>query len=146
MTRRTQHKASRLGRQLVETMVAAPQVVAHRTGRMLMSGASPSAADRREMHTMGHEKISAFFESWAAMATQTMAAQFQMASAMLQMPARSLQRWMPSGLAAHALSMAEMTRWGNQIQSVALDVASKGLAPVHRRAVANATRMRRKGA
>lgn len=111
-----------------------------------MSGTAPSAADRREMQRMGSEKLGAFNESWKAMATQAMTAQFQVASVLMQMASRSSLWWMSPGTAALGPSMAEMTRWNDQLQSAALDVASKGLAPVRRRAMANAVRLKRKGA
>lgn len=142
MTRNTHRQAGRLQRQILDTMIAVPQVLAHRTGRMLISGHSPSAADLRELRRMGEEKSDAFVESWTAMAAQAMTVQFQFAAATMQAATRASSWWMPPFSAAPSLSMAEMTRWSSQWQSAALDVASKGLAPVRRRAMANAARLR----
>jgi hypothetical protein len=92
---------------MFELGVAAPQVVAHRTARMMLAGGAPSARDRRELQRMGTEKILAFNEAWTAMA---------------------LQFWFPTS-----------RRPGD----VYLDILGKGIAPVRRRAVANARRLRR---
>jgi hypothetical protein len=51
----------------VELSLAAPQVIAHRTARMMAAGANPSARDRREFQRMGTEKVFAFWESMNAM-------------------------------------------------------------------------------
>jgi len=50
-----------------ELSIAAPQVIAHRTARMLRAGPSPGARDRREFQRMGTEKVFAFWESMFAM-------------------------------------------------------------------------------
>ena len=86
----------------VELSIAAPQVIAHRTARMLAAGANPDARDRREFQRMGTEKVFAFWESMNAM------------------------YW-----------AAWLTPWS------AAKIMAKGLDPVHRRATANARRLRR---
>ena len=63
----SRRKATRLSTQASELMVAAPQVVAHRLGRMALAGPKPSAKDQREFHRMGAEKLAAFGEAWQAM-------------------------------------------------------------------------------
>ena len=50
-----------------ELSITAPQVIAHRTARMLAAGTNPSARDRREFQRMGIEKAFAFWESMHAM-------------------------------------------------------------------------------
>jgi hypothetical protein len=50
----------RASAKLAEIAVAAPQVVAIRTARMLSAGIHPSAADRVEFSNMGTEKVPAF--------------------------------------------------------------------------------------
>ena len=50
-----------------ELSIAAPQVIAHRTARMLAAGANPGARDRLEMQRMATEKVFAFWESMHAM-------------------------------------------------------------------------------
>src|SRR5687767_7245116 len=48
---------------MAELAIAAPQVVAVRTARMLAAGVNPGAADRAEFSRMGTEKVQAFWES-----------------------------------------------------------------------------------
>jgi len=79
------------------------------------------------------EKNSAFGESWNAMALQALQSQraFAAALALAATPTRSTR----ASPAAHALA--------TQLQRATLAVIGKGLAPVHRRAVANAKRLAR---
>ncbi|MGZ5234463.1 MAG: polyhydroxyalkanoate granule-associated phasin, partial [Burkholderiales bacterium] len=53
-----------------ELAIAAPQVVAIRTARMLAAGPNPNARDRAEFSKMGTEKVQAFWESMFAMGRQ----------------------------------------------------------------------------
>ena len=102
--------------------VAVPQVVAHRLTRLALAGAAPNARDRREFTRMGAEKVAAFQQSWWNMGVAALAAQQRAALAMLSgNPAR----------VARALA------------SASTDVAARGLAPVSRRATANAKRLRK---
>jgi hypothetical protein len=115
MKRRT---STRLARQVTELSVAAPQVVAHRLTRLALAGPLPNARDRREFYTMGQEKLHAFWQSWFAMG-------WAMAEAMQQSWLALLQGARVPLLDAH-------------------QVLSRGIAPVHRRATANARRLARK--
>lgn len=102
--------------------VAVPQVVAHRLARLALAGATPDARDRREFTRMGAEKVAAFQQSWWQMGVAALAAQQRVALAMMSgNPAR----------VAQALARA------------GTDVAAQGLAPVSRRATANAKRLRK---
>lgn len=112
--------------------VAAPQVVAHRIARMAMAGPTPSKRDREEFNRMVAEKQTAFAESWQAMATQTIRANQALASAFL------LSAW-----SAGFWSKPSTGRAAAQVQSAALGILGKGMAPVHRKAVANARRLAR---
>jgi hypothetical protein len=115
-----------------ELAIATPQVVAHRVARMAIAGPSPSKRDRREFELMVNEKSAAFFESWNAMAMQAVRANQAIALSFF----RSL--WSPSlWVKPSASSLAK------QLQGAALGVVDKGLAPVHRKAVANAKRLAR---
>jgi hypothetical protein len=122
-----------LSAKTTELALAVPQVVAHRLLRMAQAGPHLSARDRKEFARMIAEKNSAFGESWNAMALQALQSQrtFAAALALAAMPAPST-RVSPAAqtLAAH-------------LQQAALAVIGKGLAPVHRRAVANAKRLAR---
>ncbi|HEX6321017.1 MAG TPA: hypothetical protein VFZ84_19310 [Burkholderiales bacterium] len=99
----------------VELSLVAPQVVAMRSLRM---------HDQREMQRMGTEKVLAFWESMNAMGLQVAKANQEYALFAMR------QWWSPW-----------MTPW--QMAAAATKVLEKGLAPVHRRAAANARRLRR---
>jgi hypothetical protein len=98
-----------------ELSLAVPQVIALRSLR---------AHDRREMQRMGTEKVLAFWESMNAMSLQVAKANQEYALFAMR------QWWSPW-----------MTPW--QMAASASKVLEKGLGPVHKRAVANARRLRR---
>lgn len=113
---------------------AVPQVVAHRVARLAAAGHAPSARDRREFHRMIGEKAAAFSESWIAMGGYWLSLQQAWANALWRwalMPCSGAMPWPPSG-----------AQW----QRAAQGLLSRGLAPVHRRAVANAKRLGRAAA
>jgi hypothetical protein len=117
-------KRNRSLAKFAELSVAAPQVVALRTARMLAAGANPGARERRELERMGTEKMLAFWESMNAMA-------LEMAKAQQQYALFAMRQWWspwvsPASVAASATKVLE-----------------KGLAPVHKRASANARRLRK---
>lgn len=129
----TSRRSSRsLATQTAELALAAPQVVAHRLTRMALAGHTPSARDRKEFHLMGAEKVAAFQESWMAMAMQAWRVQMQMWTSAMQ------AFWMPWGRVMPTSGQA-MAQW----QRAALGILGQGMAPVHRRAVANAKRLGR---
>jgi hypothetical protein len=109
--------STRLARQASELAVAVPQVVAHRLTRLALAGPQPNARDRREFHVMGQEKVHAFWQSWFAMGWALLEAS-QLAWVALLQGAR--------------VPMLDTHR-----------ILSHGLAPVHRRATANARRLAR---
>ena len=80
------------------------------------------------------EKNSAFGESWNAMALQALQSQRAFAAALARSPRRRRGRRAPS---------PPRSALAAQLQQAALAVLGKGLAPVHRRAVANAKRLAR---
>ena len=131
MATRRPRKTPPLARQAAERAVAVPQVIAHRLTRLALAGPTPSARDRKEFRRMGAEKAAAFAESWNAMALQALEANQTLALSFLRAfgsPARA-------GSAATAAT--------RQVSRAALGMVQKGLAPVHRRAVANAKRLSR---
>jgi hypothetical protein len=113
----SRRKSVRLARQTSELVLAVPQVVAHRLTRMALSGPVPSARDRREFHTMGQEKVQAFWQSW-----------FAMGWAMTQ----AMQKSWIAALQGARVPLIDTQR-----------ILSQGLAPVHRRATGNARRLAR---
>jgi hypothetical protein len=108
---------------------AAPQVIAHRVTRMAMAGVSPTTRDRQEFRRMATEKMAAFTESWTAMALET----FRANQALTASFWRSV--WLPW------LNGRPSTT--SHLHNAAVGVLGKGIAPVHRRAVANARRLTR---
>ena len=108
---------------------AAPQVVAHRVTRMAMAGVSPTARDRKEFRRMGTEKMAAFTESWNAMTIEAFRANQALTASLW----RSV--WLPWLSGTPSMS--------SHLHNAALGVLGKGIAPVHRRAVANARRLAR---
>ena len=107
----------RLSRQAAELAIAVPQVVAHRLTRLALAGPRPSARDRREFYTMGQEKVHAFWQSWFAMGWAMVEAMQQAWIGMLQ------------GARVPFIDMHH--------------VLARGMAPVHRKATANARRLRK---
>jgi hypothetical protein len=130
MPRRTLKTASTLGRKTMETAMAAPQVVAHRMTRMATAGAHPSVRDQKEFAGMVAEKQQAFVQSWMAMAAQTLRLQQQIWASLWTV---GLTPW-------HRKPSASLTA-ARRMQSAAVSIAEKGLAPVHRKAVSNAKRL-----
>jgi len=113
----------------VELAFAVPQVVAHRITRMALSGPKLSARDRKEFERMVAEKNAAFVESWIAMTARATVPTQALAASFFRSFLSVARGNMPSPTAAA------------QLQRAALGVLGKGLAPVHRKAVANAKRL-----
>lgn len=142
MQKRTQTKKAKLARQTQELAQAAPQVVAMRLGRMMTAGSVPSARDRREFHRMGAEKLAAFNESWQAMAVHSLAQQQQL----MTWWAGAWWQWVAGGWMQPWTTLGQLSSGaGKQWEKAALETATRGLAPVHRRATANARRLKRGG-
>jgi hypothetical protein len=99
-----------------------PQVLAQRALQL----------DPKEFHRMGAEKAFAFGESWNAMFMQAFAEQQRMALSLMT------SFWFP-WLAPKSRQSA-----ARQLTSAAFGIAGAGLAPVHRRARANAKRLGRR--
>jgi hypothetical protein len=131
MARRSRSQA--LATQAAELAFAAPRVVAHRLGRMALAGARPSARDRREFTRMGSEKSDAFAESWLAMGATAWRLQLDF---WLSCWGLGFSPWLGRGGKRTLNSLADSQR-------AAVDILASGLAPVHRRAVANAKRLGR---
>lgn len=130
-TRRS--SSSTLAVKAAEIAFAAPQVIAHRLTRMAQSGHAPSAADKRELMQMSSEKLDAFNEGWRAIGMEMVRIQQRSALAMLS------SLWSPWSAGAR-------TNWlptTAQAQKASLALLGVAIAPVHRRAVANAKRLGR---
>jgi hypothetical protein len=117
-----------IGTKSTELAVAGAQAMAHRLMRAAIAGPKHSRRDPREFHLMVRGKKNAFTGSWIAMATQTILAPQALAMSLV----RSF--WAPT-LVGQPSSAASGAR---PVQSAAPGVLVKGLAPVGRKAVANA--------
>ena len=115
--RRRSRKHQPLARQATELAFAVPQVVAHRLTRMALAGPVPSARDRREFHGMAQEKVLAFWQSWFAMGWAMLA---------------SMQKSWLAALQGARVPLID-----------AQALLTHGMAPVHRKATANARRLAR---
>ena len=132
MTVRRNRASRSLATQAVELAFAVPQVVAHRVTRMALANPRLSPRDRKEFERMVAEKNSAFAESWRAMAAQAAVANQALAASFFQSFLAVARGKKPSAAAT-----------AGQLHKAALGVLGKGLAPVHRKAVANAKRLSR---
>jgi hypothetical protein len=129
MPTRRRRRSKPLAVQAAELAVAVPQVMAHRMARMAVAGSAPSARDRKEFHRMGTEKVLALNESLNAVAFEAFRANQQIALSYMQ------ALWFPWS----APSRTAAEQWNE----AALEIAGKAMAPLHRRAVANARRLGR---
>lgn len=133
-TRRKAVTAAHLATRGHELALAVPQVIGHRVARMAMAGPVLSARDQKEFAGMVAEKQVAFVQSWAAMWAHAVQAQQGLMLSLWQacwpVPGQtpSAQPWLQAGEAWHRAS---------------LGVLDQGLAPLHRKAVANARRLAR---
>ena len=131
MSARRPKKSSSLAAKLTELAVAVPLVVAHRVTRMALAGNAPSPRDKKEFELMVAEKKDAFGQSWSAMAVQAARANQALALSVFT------SFWLPGRRKPSAIALA------SKVQRAALGVLSKGVTPVHNKAVANAKRLAR---
>jgi hypothetical protein len=108
---------------LAELGVAAPQVVAHRLTRMALAGPALNARDRKEFTGMIVEKQVAFAKAWMDMFTEGVRMQQHLALSMV--------------------TLATPRQRSARAKTAASRIASAGIAPIHRKAVANAKRLAR---
>ena len=130
-TRRQRAKTS-LVVQAAELALAAPQVIAHRMTRIALAGPRLSERDRKEFALMVTEKNAALGEAWQAMATHGARANQALAVAFFK-----------SFLGVAHGKRPSPARSAAQLHHATLGVLGKGLAPLHRKAVANAKRLAR---
>jgi hypothetical protein len=130
MPTRRSRKSTSVAAKSMELAIAVPQVVAHRVTRMALAGPNLSDRDRKEFHVMIMEKQAAFAQAWGDMAMQAFRANLALTGSMMRLFFTPFLLQKPSAASVAA-----------QVQSAALSVLSKGLAPVHRIATANARRL-----
>ena len=121
-TRRTP-RATATAVKLAELGLAAPQVIAHRLVRMALTGPVPSARDRREFSGMVAEKQAAAAQAWIGVFAEAVRFQQQFALSLL--------------------TAATPRQHAARTKSAASRMASAALAPIHRKALANAKRLAR---
>lgn len=114
-TARKSHR--RLATQATQLALAVPQVVGHRMARMALAGPAMTERDRREFRGMLDEKVLAFWQSW-----------FGMGWAVLQ----SMQRTWIASLQGARVPLIDAQK-----------VLAHGIAPIQRKASANAKRLAR---
>ena len=108
---------------LAELAFAAPQVISHRLTRMALVGPTPSARDRKEFAGMVMEKQAAAAQAWMGMFAEGVRFQQQFALSLL--------------------TFASPQQHATRAKTAVSRIASTGLAPIHRKAVANAKRLAR---
>jgi len=121
---RRKHTNNRLGVQLAELSLAAPEVITRRLLQMAQAGHQPSARDRAEMQRMASEKMVAFGAAWWSLAFDSALAWQRWLLQVMMTP----WTWTSRGLPAWPAPNAGML--------------SRALQPIHRRATANVRRLR----
>lgn len=132
---------------LAEVAIAAPQVVAMRTARMLAAGANPGSADRAEFSRMHTEKVQAFWQSMVGMAAEaTRANQNYARAAATQWMRLWTTPWSSGGNAAVGKAAAALMPVPTiaQTKRAASSIVAAAVKPVHQRATANARRLAKK--
>lgn len=146
---------NRLAWKTGEMMLASAQVVYHRTRRMTVAGAQPSARDRREFALMGQEKIEAGVESASAIAAQMITMNLllgalavkHLTAAAAAVTSLATSRTAGQAVARRAKLVRTFTRSAAttaQLSGAATRLAQRGLKPIHSRATANAKRLGRR--
>ena len=148
---------STLGVKALEMSTAAAQVIAIRTTRMAAHGLNPNAAERREMRLMGSEKVDAFSRAGQAIATgalplvagmagQALRSSLDLFTASAQLAA---SRTIPQTMArqrklADTLIRGTPAAHHGAASKATAQLVHRALAPVHRKATANARRLTKK--
>jgi hypothetical protein len=136
MKQGSRRRPQSLAKTATELAVAVPQVVGHRLRRMAKAGPVLSPADSTEFIGMVAEKPMAFMQAWTAMGAEMLRLQTRFVMAGWSM----LGAW---GSPGRWLGVA--SREGRQVPGAWAAVLHQGLKPVHRKAVANARRLNKRG-
>ena len=127
--RQTKHASTELPHLLNELAFATPQVIAARLWLIASAGPNLSKRDQKEMFTMINEKVAGFTEAWHTLWLESLRLQNRMF-----FDAISMNPATPDSTAA----MFE--NW----QKIAFSaLPATVLAPIHKRATANARRLSR---
>ncbi len=140
----------RTGMKTWETMLAAPEVIAQRTARMMAAGPFPGVSDRREFVDMGAEKVMAFSQACYGASQEMFSFQQHMAKVASGQWWALLTAFNPMmgnrGAGAFldpAAMMTSMLSAGNRTLSALPRVAHRAVSPFHTKATSNARRLRR---
>ena len=130
MAIRRPRKSKSLAIKSTELALAVPQVVAHRLTRLALAGPKLSDRDRTEFRMMINEKRVGFAQAWSDMTMQAFRANQALTATMLRSFFSPFSYKKPSTASVAA-----------QVQTAAIGVLGRGLAPIHRKAVSNAKRL-----
>ena len=133
MSKHRKLNTPRLLSQLSSLSITTPQVIAHRVSRMASASPVLSARDRREFTGMVVEKQVAFARS-----VQNM----RLAGAKVNQ--ELLVAWSRAMIQPQWLKPAAGSRLARQVNQSGLSVLSEALAPIERKASANARRLSRR--
>jgi len=139
-----------------QMMATSAQVIGQRTGRMVLAGANPGVADRKEFALMSSEKSAAAIESAQAMTQGMFALSQQLAAMMFRQMFAAVPLMMsiaasatPQQAAARRMrlvdvGMSNTNEATSRISSALPRIAHKGLRPIHSKATANRKRLSRR--
>jgi hypothetical protein len=134
-----------------ETLFAAPEVIAHRTARLMTAGLMPGTSDRREFVDMGTEKVVAFSRAWVDASGEILAFQQELARLAGRQWSALLTAFNPflAGPSTQAFLsyfdfLNSVVAAGNHTMTALPRVAHSAVRPVHARATRNARRLRRR--
>jgi hypothetical protein len=140
---------------LAEMSIAASQVVAHRTQRIVAAGANPNARDRREFSLMRQEKIAAAALSAQAVGAELVRINYRLcAQAWLAMLTTTTSMLSFAGSRTPLQAVARQARLARtlhrsaptaaSISSAVASLTRAAMKPVHSRATRNAKRLYRR--
>ena len=138
-----------------EMMLASAHVIGHRTRRMASAGPLPNARDQREFKLMGQEKVDAAGESARAMGHQLSHLNLRsgldvwndtLSAGQAAMSVAS-SRTVGEAVRRQAQLRRAIKRAGGSaavLSNATVQVARRGLEPIHAKATANAKRLARR--
>ena len=138
-----------------EMMLASAHVIGHRTRRMASAGPLPNARDQREFKLMGQEKVDAAGKSARAIGRQVshlnlrsgLDAWKDMLSAGHAAMSVASSRTVGEAVRRQAILTRAVKRAGgsaSMLSHATVEVARRGLKPIHAKATANAKRLARR--
>ncbi len=130
MTHRKTKKHKPLPLQFSELAFTAPQVISHRMFRLATAGLKPSRRDQQEMIRMNTEKYQAMSESINSILLESIRMNQELTFSCLRM------FWL-SGTNPVTAAFENAIQMGKVMN----EITSLGIAPFHRRAMANAKRL-----